>query len=85
VKVGVGVTVSVGVGVIVPALILTGVLLFRRAPLGYLLAPVLLVFTVVLGIGLTAAGIAQLLANLVSIGQFIGFTAGDFAVIFGII
>jgi hypothetical protein len=63
-------------GIIAPALIVTGVLFLRRMPLGYLLAPVLLVFTVVLGTGLTAAGIAQLVADLVSVGQFIGFTAG---------
>jgi hypothetical protein len=70
------ITGAVDLGIIAPALIVAGVLLFQRMPLGYLLAPVLLVFTVVLGTGLTAAGIAQLLANLVSIGQFIGFTAG---------
>jgi hypothetical protein len=70
------ITGAVDLGIIAPALISTGALLFRRVPLGYLLAPVLLVFTVILGTGLTASGIAQLLAGLVSIGQFIGFTAG---------
>jgi hypothetical protein len=70
------ITGAVDLGIIAPALIIAGVLFLRREPLGYLLAPVLLVFTVVLGTGLTAAGIAQLLAELVSIGQFIGFTAG---------
>jgi hypothetical protein len=70
------ITGALDLGIIAPALILTGLLLLRRAPLGYLLAPVLLVFTVVLGTGLSAAGIAQLLANLVTTGQFIGFTAG---------
>ena len=70
------ITGAVDLGIIVPALIISGALILRRVPLGYLLAPVLLVFTVILGTGLTAAGIAQLLAGLVSIGQFIGFTAG---------
>jgi hypothetical protein len=70
------ITGAIDLGMIAPALILAGGLILKRAPLGYLLAPVLLVFTVVLGIGLTAGGIAQLLANLVSVGQFIGFTAG---------
>lgn len=70
------ITGAIDLGIIAPAMIVAGRLILKRAPLGYLLAPVLLVFTVVLGTGLTVAGIAQLLANLVSIGQFIGFTAG---------
>lgn len=70
------ITGALDLGIIAPALVVTGMLLLRRAPLGYLMAPVLLVFTVVLGTGLSAAGIVQLLANLVTIGQFIGFTAG---------
>jgi hypothetical protein len=70
------ITGAIDLGIIAPAMILAGILILKRAPLGYLLAPVLLVFTVVLGTGLTVAGIAQLLTNLVSIGQFIGFTAG---------
>ncbi len=49
-------------------------MLLRRAPLGYLLASMLLVFTVTLGMNLLAAGIAQLLAGVVAVGQFIGFT-----------
>ncbi|HEX9077791.1 MAG TPA: hypothetical protein VF932_18545, partial [Anaerolineae bacterium] len=44
--------------------------------IGYLLTPTLLVFTVLLGMNLTVAGIVQLLGGLVTIGQFIGFTAG---------
>jgi hypothetical protein len=34
----------------------------------------MLVFTVVLGVNLTAAGIAQVLTEVISIGQFIGRT-----------
>jgi hypothetical protein len=70
------ITGAVDLGIIAPALIVAGTLLLKREPLGFLLASVLLIFTVVLGTGLTAAGIAQLVAKLVSIGQFIGFTAG---------
>jgi hypothetical protein len=61
-------------GIVAPALIVAGVLLLRRAPTGYLLAPMMLVFTVTLGTNLLTAGIAQLLTVVISIGQFIGFT-----------
>ena len=70
------ITGRIDLGIIAPALIIAGGLILKRTHLGYLLASVLLVFTVALGTGLTVAGIAQLLANLVSVGQFIGFTAG---------
>jgi hypothetical protein len=66
----------VDVGIIAPALIIAGGLLLRRVAMGYLLATVMLVFTVVLGTSLTVAGIAQLLFGLVTLGQFIGFTTG---------
>jgi hypothetical protein len=61
-------------GIVAPALIVAGALLLRRAPLGYLLAPMMLVFTVALGPNLTAAGIAQLLTGVINFGQFIGMT-----------
>lgn len=61
-------------GIIAPALIVIGALLLRRVPMGYLLASMMLVFTVTLGPALTAAGIAQLLTGVMSIGQFIGMT-----------
>jgi hypothetical protein len=64
----------VDLGVIVPALTLTGVLLRRREPLGYLLASTILVFTAVLGANLITGGIVQLLSGVITIGQFIGFT-----------
>jgi hypothetical protein len=35
----------IDIGIVAPALIAAGVLLRRRAPIGYLLAPLLLVFT----------------------------------------
>ena len=61
-------------GIVAPVPIVAGALLLRRAPTGYLLAPMMLVFTVTLGTNLLAAGIAQLLTGVISIGQFIGFT-----------
>ncbi len=64
----------VDIGIVAPALIVAGVLLLRRAPMGYLLATMMLVFTVTLGTDLLAAGIAQLLTGVLTIGQFIGFT-----------
>lgn len=70
----------VDIGIIAPAFMLAGVLFLRRAPFGYLLAGVMLVLTVLLGTSLLAAGIAQMLAGLMSIGQFIGFTV-SFAIL----
>jgi hypothetical protein len=64
----------VDIGIVAPALIVTGVLLLRRAPLGYLLATMMLVFTVTLGPNITAGGIAQLLSGAMSIGPFVGGT-----------
>ena len=64
----------VDMGVVTPALVVAGVLLLRRAPFGYLLASMLLVFTAVLGTNLTAGGIAQLLTGVISTGQFVGMT-----------
>jgi hypothetical protein len=42
--------------------------------MSYLLATIMLVFTVTLGTNLLAAGIAQLLVGVVTVEQFIGFT-----------
>ncbi len=64
----------IDIGIVAPALIAAGVLLRRRHPIGDLLAPVLLIFTVTLGLNLTAAGIAQLLTGVISMGQAMGFT-----------
>ncbi len=65
----------VDVAIVAPTLIVAGVLLLGRAPLGYLLASTLLVFTIVLGTSITLGGIAQLQAGVLAIGQFIGMTA----------
>jgi hypothetical protein len=70
----------VDVGVVAPTLIVAGALLLRRVATGYLLASLMLVFTMVLGLNLIVAGATQLLAGVVSMGQFIGFTV-PFAVL----
>jgi hypothetical protein len=64
----------VDIGIVSPALIVSGILLLRKVPIGYLLSSTMLVFTVTLGTGLLIAGIAQLLGEAVTIGQFSGFT-----------
>jgi hypothetical protein len=69
------ITFVLDLGIIAPALIVSGGLLLRRAPIGYLLAATLLVFTVVLGVNLTAGGVVQVLAGVISLGQFIGMSA----------
>jgi hypothetical protein len=64
----------VDIGIVAPALIVSGALLLRRVPMGYLLATMMLIFTVTLGPNLAAGGIAQLLSGVMSIGPFIGGT-----------
>lgn len=64
----------IDIAIVAPALIAAGLLLYRRVPLGYLLAATLLVFTVTLGVNLTVAGIAQLVTGVISLGQAMGFT-----------
>jgi hypothetical protein len=64
----------VDIGIVSPVLIVSGTLLLRNVPSGYLLASTMLVFTVTLGTSLLVAGIAQVLTEVVTIGQFIGFT-----------
>lgn len=67
------ITFVLDMGIIAPVLVSTGILLRRREPLGYLLASVLLIFIDALGCSLLAMGIAQQIAGLMNIGQFIGF------------
>jgi hypothetical protein len=74
------ITFVVDMGIIAPALVIAGMLLLRRKPLGYLLASVLLVFTDALGSSLLVMGIGQQLAGLMSLGQFIGFVV-SFAIL----
>ena len=67
-------------GIIAPVLVSTGILLRRREPLGYVLASVLLIFIDALGGSLLVMGIAQQMAGLMNIGQFIGFVV-SFAIL----
>jgi hypothetical protein len=49
-------------------------LLRRRAPVGYLLASTMLIFTCILGPNLTAGGIIQVAEGVITIGQAMTFT-----------
>lgn len=69
------ITFVVDLGIVAPALIASGGLLLRRDPIGYLLVAPLLVFTGILGVNLTAGGVAQVMAGVISLGQFIGMSA----------
>ena len=74
------ITYAIDMGIVAPALIVVGIMLLRRNPLGYLLTATLLVFTVILGINLLTAGTIQMLTGLIDIRQFIGFVA-SFAIL----
>jgi hypothetical protein len=64
----------VDIGIVAPALILAGVLLLQRAPLGYLLASTMLVFTCILGPNLAAGGTIQVVEKVITAGQAMAFT-----------
>jgi hypothetical protein len=64
----------VDIGIVSPALVVAGVLLLRRIPLGYLLASTMLIFTCILGPSLAAAGIIQVLEEVITVGQAMAFT-----------
>jgi hypothetical protein len=68
------ITFVVDLGMIAPAMIVAGGLLLRRTPTGYLLATVLLIFTLIINIQLGVMGLMQYLAGLMTIGQFIGMS-----------
>jgi len=67
-------------GLLAPALVSGGWLLLRRDPLGSLMAPILLVFMDVLGLGLVLMGCGQMLLGMLTIGQFIGMVV-SFAIL----
>lgn len=61
-------------GVIVPVAFLSGILLLKRAPLGSLLASIVLVKTLTLGTAVSAMVVGQLLAGVeLSISEIVGF------------
>jgi hypothetical protein len=64
----------VDIGIVTPALLIAGILLLRRASLGYLLASTMLIFTCILGPNLTAGGIIQVAEKVITIGQAMAFT-----------
>ena len=64
----------VDIGIVAPALLIAGILILRRAPLGYLLASTMLVFTSILGPNLTAGGTIQVLEEVITVGQAMAFT-----------
>ena len=74
------ITFVLDMGIIAPALVISGRMLSRREPLGYVLASVLLVFIDVLGSALIVMGFAQEIAGLINLGQFIGFVV-SFAIL----
>jgi len=74
------ITFVLDMAIIAPVLVGAGVLLRGAEALGYLLASVLLIFIDALGISLLVMGIAQQLAGLMNIGQFIGFVV-SFAIL----
>ena len=74
------ITFVLDMGIIAPALVISGRMLSRREPLGYILASVLLVFIDILGCALIVMGTVQEVTGLMNIGQFIGFVV-SFAIL----
>lgn len=58
------VTYAIDLGIIVPASILAGTLILRRAPLGYLLSSTLLILLVIIGVVVTSQSVFQSLADI---------------------
>lgn len=69
------VTHAIDAGIIAPLACLSGGLLLRRAPLGYLLAATLLVVSSVLGAGVLALSAAQVLAGALTAAETVMFVA----------
>lgn len=64
---------ALDMGIIAPLAFLAGVLIWRRAPLGFLLAPILLIVSAVLGAGVLALSAAQVLSNTLTFAQVMMF------------
>lgn len=71
----------IDIGMVAPALLLGGVLIRRGTPFGYLLASTMVIFTSVLGVNLTAAGIIQVTKGVITLGQAMAFTV-PFVILF---
>jgi hypothetical protein len=71
------VTDALDLGIITPATIISGVLILRRAPLGYLIACALLVLEILLAPMIAAQMISQVISEVTfSTGQMVGPIAG---------
>jgi hypothetical protein len=64
---------ALDMGIIAPASVLAGVLLLRRAPLGYLLCSTLMIVSAVLGGGVLALSAAQVIAGVLTVAQIMVF------------
>lgn len=64
----------IDIALVAPALITAGIFILRRVPFGYLVAPTMLVFTVIISLNLASSGIAQLSTGVMTTGQALGFT-----------
>lgn len=74
------ITAVLDVGIITPVAYLAGVSLLRRAPLGYLLAPIMLILNASIAVIVISQTIFQTLAGItLNPGQFIGFV-GSFVI-----
>jgi hypothetical protein len=70
------VTAVIDIGVIAPTAFSTSVLLFRRASLGYVLAPIMLIMNSIIGVIVVAQTVFQGMASVeLSTGQYIAFVA----------
>lgn len=74
----------IDLGVIVPALVLAGILLLRRAPLGYLLASILTTMLILIGFVTTSQTIFQL-SDGIQLGMGVVFVKGGIFLLLGLI
>ena len=75
------VTYAIDLGIIVPASILAGILLLRRAPVGYLLGAILTILLAIIGVLVATQTVFQSMAGItLSPGQFAG-KAGSFMIL----
>jgi hypothetical protein len=67
------VTHAIDLGIIAPLSILAGILLLRRFPLGYVCSFTILVLSWTIGTSVVVGGVVQLLAQVLTIDQVLGF------------
>lgn len=77
------VTYAIDLGIITPLTVLAGIQILRRAPVSYLLAPIMLILLAIIGLVVAAQTVSQSLAGItLSVGEFIG-KAGSFMTLAG--